>query len=144
MAAHALNAIVFLALAATGFLLQFPTLRASITGGHSLTLVAVHRGAGLILPLLAGLLAVVVWNTRRRRRGAWAHLSAVGVTTALLFCSGLALWGGRAVPIEVLDQAQAIHVWATYAALAVLAVHLSQTAARRLGVPAVAADRRGR
>lgn len=144
MTAHALNASVFLALAATGVLLQSPALRASITGGHSLTLIAVHRVAGGILPFAVGLLAAVAWSARRRRRGVGSHLFAVAVTTALLVSSGLALWGGRTMPVEVLDQAQGVHVWAGYAALAVLALHLVQVAGRRLRAPVGRVDHRGR
>lgn len=137
---HAIHAGSFLFLGLTGVLLVSPALRATITGGYSLTLAAGHRWAGLLvlLPQVALLLAAGARHCFEPSACGWRahlqrlHLAATLVLTALLTASGALLWAGDHVPPGAFEAAHPIHATAALVAWAFLALHLSEITCSRL------------
>jgi len=135
--AHATHLAAFVVLLVTGLLLLAPTLRSAITGGHALTLGAVHRWAGVAfvgLPaaiVLAGGVRAVLAPAGPGRVRASVQALHVVVTVAMvagLAVTGAIVWARSAVPAGVFDHAQDLHDQLTYAAALLLGVHLLDVA----------------
>ncbi len=131
--AHHLRAALFFVASASGFLLFSPTLRAEVTGGYALSLERMHFFLGLAFTLLCVLpLRISIPRPRGElgdcavpssRRRLTRRLASGGVA-ALLMISGLAIWFNLALPVAIVDAADDLHVWLTYAACLVVAVHI--------------------
>ncbi len=141
VALHTVHVVTFFVLLGTGVLLMAPTLRSAITGGYALTLGVTHKWAGVAFIALP--IGLVAWAGPRRvfsppaARSVRSYLQGihVGVTVlfALLFtATGAVLWARRAMPLEIFDPGQWLHDGLTYAAIAVLGLHLVDVAAAAL------------
>lgn len=137
---HALHAWLVLLLVATGVLLAFPDLRASVTGGYGQLLVDVHLWGGVafaLSPLLALALARAhLVEELQRRLGppdpwGWrkTHIVLSIVIVAGLSLSGVALWLDAHLSIAMADLARLSHEVLTVLVVLSLPVHL--VAARR-------------
>jgi hypothetical protein len=140
---HTVHLLTFLLLLATGLLLLLPGLRAAVTGGYSLSIRSAHRWGGVAFIVLP---ALIVWRAGPRRivvatdvtafRRLWRgfHLGLTALLSLLLAASGAALWDKRVLPDGFADASAALHDWLTYAAVALLALHLGE-----VGVAAIVA-----
>jgi hypothetical protein len=140
-ALHHVHAATALGLAATGWLVGSPELRARIVGGFGRELLDLHVALGLAFlaaPAAALLLAgrALVADARRRLGPpdppwAWrkVHLASTLVLAALLGASGLVLWRDPGLPPAALDASLAVHEVSTWVLVLALPVHL--VAARR-------------
>jgi hypothetical protein len=128
---HAAHLASFLVLLVTGVLLLVPELRAAATGGYSLVIRESHCWTGVAsvaLPVL------VVWRYGRplafrdvgRARRLWkaAHVMLTAVLMLLFALTGVALWGKAWVARPLVEDARQAHDWLTYAAAALVGVHL--------------------
>jgi len=131
---HAAHGVTALALLATGFLIQWPDLRAKIVGGYGRELAEIHLWFGwafAAVPLLALAAAGALWADLRRRLGppdpiTWRklHIVVTLASGALLGVSGIILWGFPELPLVVQDVSLEVHIWATWIITATLPVHL--------------------
>ncbi|MFQ5667363.1 MAG: cytochrome b/b6 domain-containing protein [Candidatus Binatia bacterium] len=130
---HTLHLITFLLLLGTGLLLLLPDLRAAVTGGYSLIIRATHLWGGVAfvtLPMLivfpCGARRVFAPARQRTARAVWqgCHVALTIVISVVLALTGFALWGRRALSEPVVDGSLLAHDWLTYAAAAVVAIHL--------------------
>jgi hypothetical protein len=111
-------------------LLYAPALRASVTGGYSLTLAAAHGALGWFF-LVATLPLAWRW-LHEPRLGAWRslHLSFVLGGALAFAASGIAMGSREDLPLAVVDAARDAHRWLAWASGGVLAVHLPVAIAR--------------
>jgi len=132
---HTAHLIATLVLLATGFLIQWPDLRARVVGGYGRELAEVHLWVGWAFaaaPALAlALVARPLLEDLGRRLGpqepmSWrkAHVLITLVAGALLTLSGILLWVPGALPLVLLDASLEVHIWATWVFAASLPVHL--------------------
>ena len=131
---HAAHGVTVVALLATGFLIQWPDLRAKLVGGYGRELAEFHLWFGWAFaaaPLLVVGAAGAVYADLRRRLGppdpiTWRklHIVTTGVTGVLLTVSGIILWAFHELPLIVQDVSLEIHIWATWVVAASLPVHL--------------------
>jgi cytochrome b subunit of formate dehydrogenase len=132
---HAVHGVTTLVLLATGFLIQWPDLRARLVGGYGRELADVHVWMGwafvaapvLALPLAARpLLADLRRRLHRQEPLSWrkAHVAITLAACAVLTLSGIALWVPLSLPVGLLDASVEAHVWATWAVTLSLPVHL--------------------
>jgi len=131
---HTAHGVTTLALLATGFLIQWPDLRALVVGGYGRELAQYHLWFGWAFAA-APLLALTATGTHfadlRERLGppdpiTWRklHIVITGVGSALLTATGILLWGFDDLPLIVQDVALEIHIWATWVLTASLPIHL--------------------
>lgn len=137
-ALHALHALTTLALLATGFLVQWPDLRARVVGGYGRELAILHVWVGwafALAPLLAlafaarPLLADVARRFGPSETSRWrkAHVVVTLVAGSLLSVTGVALWWPDdfgAFPLAFLDASLEVHIWATWVFALSLPLHL--------------------
>jgi cytochrome b subunit of formate dehydrogenase len=127
--------VATLVLLATGFLIQWPDLRAQVVGGYGRELAEVHVWMGWAFaaaPALALALASrPLLDDLGRRLGSqeplsWrkAHVVITLVAGALLTLTGIALWVLGALPVALLDASLEVHIWATWVLAISLPVHL--------------------
>jgi cytochrome b subunit of formate dehydrogenase len=132
---HAAHVVATLVLLATGFLIQWPDLRAQVIGGYGRELAEVHVWMGWAFaaaPALALALASrPLLDDLGRRLGSqeplsWrkAHVVITLVAGALLTLTGIALWVLGALPVALLDASLEVHIWATWVLAISLPVHL--------------------
>lgn len=132
---HALNAVLFLALLATGLLFQFPEWRAALLGGYGMLLQDIHRWGGVAFAAFP--VAALAWVGRTLVRDAWkrasrprgralrrgnlwaALIGGVGFTA-----TGAVLWWSPQGMPALVDASLWLHQVLTYAALAILVAHL--------------------
>lgn len=132
-----LHVSTFLFLLGTGLLLYAPSLRASLTGGYSLTLLWWHRWGGvafvlLPLPFLAvvGRAAVFTAENPGRHTPNWFAPWQTGhvlftVGAAVIFAStGTVMWLKAFFPPLLLEWSRSLHRWFTYGSCLLLACHL--------------------
>jgi len=138
---HTVHLLAFLVLVATGVLLMTPSLRAAITGGYAVTLALAHKWASVGFVVLPA--ALLAWVGPHRLfapppvRTLRSYLQAlhIGITVLLTLAftgTGLVLWARRAMPLEILDPAQALHDSLTYIAIALFGTHLADVAVSAL------------
>ena len=134
---HAIHTATFLALFVTGLLLFVPELRSLATGGYSLAIVRVHRWAGVasialpfaLLLYLGGPVALAPPRTHTIRglmKG--AHQAVIVAMTLLFAGTGLVIWLQQPLYESIQDSARSLHDWMTYAAAALLAIHVFDVA----------------
>lgn len=131
---HAAHGLTTLALLVTGFLIEWPDLRAQTVGGYGRELTQYHLWFGWAFaaaPLLAAGAAGALFLDLRQRLGppdpiTWRklHIVITGVGSALLIASGIILWLFDELPLIVQDVSLEIHIWATWVFAASLPVHL--------------------
>lgn len=131
---HAAHGVTALALLATGFLIQWPDLRAKVVGGYGRELAEIHLWFGWAFaaaPLLAlGAVGALCADLRRRLGPpgpiTWRklHIVITGVMSVFLTATGIILWGFHELPLLVQDVSLEIHIWATWIVAASLPVHL--------------------
>jgi cytochrome b subunit of formate dehydrogenase len=132
---HQAHLVTTLVLLVTGFLIQFPDLRARVLGGYGRELAEVHVWLGWAFtaaPLLAlALAARPLLADLGRRLGprepmSWrkAHVAITLVAGALLTLTGIVLWVPGRLPLALLDASLEVHIWATWIFTAALPVHL--------------------
>jgi cytochrome b subunit of formate dehydrogenase len=134
---HTLHLATFVLLMASGVLMLSPELRAAVTGGYSLVIYNVHCWGGvafLVLPVAvlvaAGGPAVLAAQQQGGMRSFWQSghmLVTVGIGAALV-ATGFALWAKDFVSMATMDASLAVHDWLTYAAAALVALHLLELA----------------
>lgn len=132
---HALNAVLFLLLLATGLLFQFPEWRGAILGGYGMLLQDLHRWGGVAFAVVPALALAWVGSTlwrdawkrasrpkgkNLRRGNLWAALAGGAGFTGT---GAILWWGPRGMPVLV-DASLWLHQVLTYAALAILVAHL--------------------
>ena len=152
---HALNAVLFLALLATGLLFQFPEWRATLLGGYGMLLQDIHRWGGVafaVFPALAlawvgGTLWRDSWKRASRPKGRnlrRGNLWAAVIGGVAFTATGAILWWSPRGMLTMVDASLWLHQVLTYAALAILVAHLiwirrliwvKTRAALGLGVP---------
>ena len=130
---HMVHGVTTLVLLATGFLIQWPDLRALVVGGYGRELARYHLWFGWAFaaaPLLGLAAAGALLADLRERLGppdpiTWRklHIVITGVGSALLTATGILLWG-LDEPLIVQDVALEIHIWATWVLTASLPIHL--------------------
>jgi cytochrome b subunit of formate dehydrogenase len=129
-----LHAVGLLLLLATGLLLYSPTLRITFTGGYSLTLRWLHRWIGVGFLVVPTLLVVFArWLSARRpvddRGPPWAlrwrqsHVPLTVSTTAAFAGTGAVLSLEAHFSRALLDLSRSLHIWLTYASVAMLGIH---------------------
>jgi len=132
---HAAHALASLVLLATGFLLEFPDLRARVVGGYGLWISNVHLWSGAAFaaaPVLAlAATARPLWRDLRRRLGppgprGWRELHIVlSLASAfLLAVSGLVLWVAQDLPLPLEDACLEVHLIFTWVLAISLPLHL--------------------
>ena len=131
---HTVHAVTTLALLVTGWLIQWPDLRAQILGGYGRELARIHLWFGWAFaaaPLLAGGAVRALFADLQQRLGppdpiTWRklHIVITGVVSVFLTASGIILWGFHELPLLVQDVSLEIHIWATWIVAASLPVHL--------------------
>lgn len=136
---HVCHAVATVVLIATGFLIQWPDLRAALVGGYGRQLAEYHMWFGWLFAAvpLAGLGAArALLADARRRLGppdgvTWRklHIVVSVVSSFLLSVTGIVLWAFPVLPALVEDVSLEIHVWATWVLTVSLPIHL--VAARR-------------
>jgi cytochrome b subunit of formate dehydrogenase len=139
-ALHVLHAITALALVASGALVAFPDLRASLVGGYGRQIVSVHVWVGIVFA--AAPLAVMALSARAlladlaRRLGppdpiGWRKLHIVLslFLSIVVTVTGFALWLDLDVGLRVLDLLVELHAWSSWVLAGTIPIHL--LAARR-------------
>jgi cytochrome b subunit of formate dehydrogenase len=131
---HTVHGVTTLALLVTGWLIQWPDLRAQLVGGYGRELARFHLWFGWAFaaaPLLAGGAAGALFADLQQRLGppdpiTWRklHIVITGVASVLLTASGIILWRFHELPLIVQDVSLEIHIWATWVVAASLPVHL--------------------
>ncbi len=130
---HSVHVLTFLILLVTGVLLFVPGLRAFVTGGYSVLIRAAHRWGGvayILLPCLivarAGVRTTLAPAAAAAARRAWSglHTSATVAMTLTFTVTGFVLWEKRFIPEAAVDLSRDLHDWLTYAAAAVVILHL--------------------
>jgi cytochrome b subunit of formate dehydrogenase len=136
---HTLHLATFVLLMGTGILMLSPELRAVVTGGYSLLIFTAHCWGGvafLLLPVAvlvaAGGPAVLAPAQRDGLRGLWqaGHMLVTVTIGTALVVSGFALWAKDFVSMATMDASLLVHDWLTYAAAALVALHLLELAGR--------------
>lgn len=139
-ALHTAHVIATLVLLATGFLVEWPELRARLIGGYGPQIARVHRWAGVAFiaaPALALLVAArPLMRDLLRRLGPPDPVNwrKIHIVTSLLLgvalsVSGVLLWVDAGLPLAALDATLTVHIVATWALAVSIPVHLA--AARR-------------
>ncbi len=135
-AAHAVTAVV---LVVTGLLILLPEMRSQTIGGYGQETGRIHVYVGLafaVAPLVAwlwaprGLLAAPWERTRARDfRSTWrrTHIIISLVASAALTASGLVLWLGVDLPVELWDAADQVHVICHWVVTASIPLHLAMS-----------------
>jgi cytochrome b subunit of formate dehydrogenase len=140
---HTVHLVTFLVLLGTGLLLFIPGLRAAVTGGYSQLLRDSHRWGGVAfvaLPFLLiarfGARSVFAAPAQRTVRSLWqgAHVGITVLMGVVFTVTGFVIWAQRRMPESIADASRTAHDWLTYAAMALLALHLLE-----VGAAAVAA-----
>jgi cytochrome b subunit of formate dehydrogenase len=137
---HTVHVVTSLVLLATGFLLEFPDLRARVVGGYGREIARVHNWVGLAFVVAPALVLAVaarplVRDLRLRLSLSggltWPklHILATLVFSALLVVSGFFLWVDWDLPLAVLDAMLEVHIVVTWLLVASILLHL--LAARR-------------
>jgi len=132
---HLTHAVTTLALLATGFLIEWPDLRARVVGGYGRQLADVHVWVGWAFaaaPLLAAAAAAgPLFADLAQRVGpsdaqTWkkAHVLITLAAGALLTVTGVVLWWSGDVPVAVQDVSLEIHIVATWVLALSLPVHV--------------------
>jgi cytochrome b subunit of formate dehydrogenase len=135
---HALHAWTTLALLATGFLIQWPDLRALVVGGYGRELATLHVWVGWVFtfaPPLAlalsprPLLADVARRFDPLEASRWrkAHVVITLVAGGLLGVTGVILWWPDdfgALPLATLDRSLDLHIAASWIFAVSLPLHL--------------------
>jgi cytochrome b subunit of formate dehydrogenase len=132
---HHVHVVATLLLLATGWMIEYPELRATLLARRDRWLDELHLWVGfgfLAAPLFAlALGARPLLRDLRRRLGppdalSWrnAHIALTLGVGAALALSGVVLWRGHDVPRGVEDAAFAVHSWSTWVFAASLPVHL--------------------
>jgi hypothetical protein len=130
--AHGAHAGSYLVLLGTGILLFAPALRASVTGGYSLTVSAAHGAAGWFFLTVTLPLAGRWFRGPRLGTSRSLHLAFV-VGAALAFAAtGVAMGSREDLPLGVVDAARDLHRWLAWASGGVVSVHLPAVVARRM------------
>lgn len=138
---HTVHLLTFGLLFATGLLLMAPALRAAITGGYSHLLRSIHWWGGVAFVVLP--LSIAAWfgprslapphreEPRARRLWQLLHLAlTVGMSLAFAV-TGFVIWARRSLPDVLVDPCVLLHEWLTWAAAALLGVHLAEVAIAR-------------
>ena len=141
---HAVNAIVSLALLGTGFLIEFPELRARLVGGYGFQIAQWHLWLGwlfMAVPAIALLL-----SGRHLARHFFTFLGPPDGVTArkvvalanltggiLLAVSGILLWLDENLPLALSDASLTVHIAFTWMLAALIPVHIF-LARRRIGL----------
>ncbi len=148
---HTAHLATFALLLTTGLLLYAPSLRAALVGGYSLVIRRVHCWGGVAFVIVPALIVAVFGVRRafappleRSSRAAWQaiHLGITTVISVAFSISGFILWAKALVSDPVFDGSLAVHDWFTYAAAALVTLHLADvgfTAVRAHFSAAVAA-----
>jgi cytochrome b subunit of formate dehydrogenase len=137
---HAIHVVTSLVLLATGFLLEFPDLRARVVGGYGREIARVHNWVGLAFVVAPALVLAIaarplLGDLRLRLTPpeglTWPklHILATLVFSLLLVVSGFFLWVDWDLPLMVLDAMLETHIVVTWLLVASILVHLF--AARR-------------
>jgi cytochrome b subunit of formate dehydrogenase len=132
---HAAHVVTPLPLLVTGFLIEWPDLRAQIVGGYGRELAEIHLWFGWAFaaaPALAlafsarPLLADLAGRLRSPDLNTWRRLHVVItlVASALLVVTGIVLWWTGRLPLVLQDVSLEIHIWATWVLAVSLPVHL--------------------
>jgi len=130
---HTVHLITFSILLFSGLLLFVPGLRAALTGGYSQLIRDAHRWAGVafvVLPvavvLACGPRTIFIVPAERTLRTLWQglHTGITWVMGAIFTVTGFAIWDKRLLPVSVMDGSRDVHDWLTYAAAALVAIHL--------------------
>jgi cytochrome b subunit of formate dehydrogenase len=132
---HAAHAIAALVLVATGFLIEWPDLRARVVGGYGRQLASVHNWVGWAFAVAPGLALAVAARPLLadlgRRLGppdplTWrnVHIVITLVTSVLLIATGIVLWWPDDLPLALLDASLEVHTWTTWVFAASIPVHL--------------------
>lgn len=137
---HTVHAATFLFLLGTGLLLYSPTLRASFTGGYSLTLRWLHRWGGVafvLLPLpliaIAGRSAIRGEEDKGCHDPGWlvrwqgAHMLFTIGAAAIFTGTGMVIWLKALFPSLVVEWSYSLHNWLTYGSCVVMIPHLFVT-----------------
>jgi cytochrome b subunit of formate dehydrogenase len=141
---HAVNAIVSLVLLGTGFLIEFPELRARLVGGYGFQIAQWHLWLGwlfMAVPVIALLLA-----GRDLTRHLWTFLGPPDGVTArkvvavvnlaggvALAVSGVLLWLDENLPLALSDASLTVHIAFTWTLAALIPLHLFLSR-RRIGL----------
>jgi len=127
---HTSHAALFTVTFGTALLLLFPELRARFVGGYSATIKGIHLWFGiaaLVVPV------VVYAGARRwpkmppwRFTGWWRgiHVRYTYWVTLIFGASGLVMWKPDYFSVGLSERMFSIHEWLTYAAGAVLGLHV--------------------
>ena len=140
---HATNALLTLALIATGFLITYPDLRAELIGGYALQLSKLHRSSALLylgIPTLIFVTAPLavgrnigwrVWSIDRSR---WqqVHLRCYLLAVVAVILSGALMWLDIQWSPAILDATAAVHLGASWLIVASIPLHLATIARRAL------------
>ncbi len=135
-AMHAVHGVMAIVLISTGLLILWPEFRGRTLGGYGREVGEVHVYAGLafaIAPVLAWLLV-----RRGLLAGSWERVAAEDLRTtwrkihivltltvsAVVSVTGLVMWLGADLPVEVWDAADQIHVVCHWIIVASLPIHL--------------------
>ncbi|MBP1688307.1 MAG: hypothetical protein H6Q33_4450 [Deltaproteobacteria bacterium] len=130
---HTVHLVTFTVLLLTGLLLFVPGLRAALTGGYSQLIRDAHRWGGVafaVLPvvvvLACGPRAIFAAPAQRTLRTLWQglHMGVTCLVSVVFTVTGFAIWDKRLLPPSVLEGSRALHDWLTYAAAALVALHL--------------------
>lgn len=130
---HAVHALAFVVLLASGVLLMAPTLRAAITGGYALTLSTVHRWSGVAFVVVPTAVAAAAGVRRVLAAAEWGGMRGyiqsvhTAVTVAMVVgftATGALLWRRDLVPLALFDRALELHDALTYVGAALVALHL--------------------
>jgi len=132
---HVAHAATTLALLATGFLIEWPDLRARVVGGYGRQLADIHVWIGWAFaaaPLLAvaaaarPLIADLAQRLGPPDPLTWkkAHVLLTLAAGVLLTATGVVLWWPGDVPVALQDASLEIHIVATWVLALSLPVHL--------------------
>jgi len=149
---HTVHLVTFLVLLGTGLLLFIPGLRAAVTGGYSQLLRDSHRWGGVAfaaLPLLLiarfGVHSIFAAPAQRTVRSLWqgVHIGVTVLMGVVFTVTGFVIWAQRRVPESIADMSRTAHDWLTYAAVALLALHLLEVGAAAVAARLKAASQAG-
>ncbi|MFN8624808.1 MAG: cytochrome b/b6 domain-containing protein [Candidatus Binatia bacterium] len=130
---HTVHLVTFGVLLVTGLLLFVPGLRALLTGGHSQLIRDAHRWGGVAFALLpivvvlaCGPRAIFRAPAERTLRTRWQglHMAITCLMSGVFAVTGFAIWDQRWPSPAVQDGSRNLHDWLTYAAAALVALHL--------------------
>ncbi len=130
---HTVHLVTAAILFSTGLLLLLPALRAHVTGGYSLFIRDAHRWGGVafvVLPVVVvmacGARTIFVAPAERTLRTLWQglHLGITWLISGIFAVTGFAIWDKRLLPPALMEGSRTVHDWLTYAAAALVALHL--------------------